>query len=166
MKIFIYRFGPEKSANQKLGDFGGCKMYIGLGFSLCFHKLNKMSGYIFDKKTTVRNICNYFNKADCAFECLCPEFQNLTKNPNPCLEDSIEQGFSKCLPDKTIENLNYVVFAGWTLLLIVSLVCGGKFLRNVYMREGHLQTATFEIIENLSIDKEWYFYRFRIDKYF
>ena len=60
----------------------------------------------------------------------------------------------------------YVVFAGWTLLLIVSLVCGGKFLRNVYMREEHLQTATFEIIENLSVDKEWYFYRFRIDKYF
>ena len=64
VKIFIYRFGPEKSANQKLGDFGGCKMYIGLGFSLCFHKLNKMSGYIFDKKTTVRNICNYFNKTE------------------------------------------------------------------------------------------------------
>ena len=125
-----------------------------------------MSEYIFDDNITVRNICNYFHKTDCAVECLCPEFQSLTEKLKPCPEYSIEQAFPKCLPDKTIEGFNYVVFAGWTLLLIVSFVCGVKFIRDVYMRDGQWQRRTFEIIENFAVDKEWYFYRLWIDNYF
>ena len=60
-----------------------------------------MSDNIIVGNITVTNICFYFNKTECAFECYWLELQNHTENSNSCTEYSIDEIFPQCLPDKT-----------------------------------------------------------------